>query len=284
MTSKRFSFSVLLPTSLAIDAPNLKQKTIKIGSIGHGLAVFRVKEVCIYDDDDLHVKNQAAEAGLTATLLRYMETPQYLRKLLFKRMPELLYAGLLPPLRTPHHPLEDEKNKPGYHREGVVIEANENQSLIEIGLPEKATVGRKLRVGQRLTVRLGKRLGGGRIAVTPVTRDEIDEYWGYEVTLAPSIAAALNRLRADYVIGTSRRGKNLYEAVQAIKDNSPARVAVAFGGPYQGLFEICGRQGVDAGKLFDAMINTIPSQGTATVRTEEALVATLALLNALVEG
>jgi hypothetical protein len=59
---------------------------------------------------------------------------------------------------------------------------------------------------------------------------------------------------------------------------------VAFGGPYAGLFEICGRQGVDANKLFDVIINTIPEQGTATVRTEEALIATLAVLNALNEG
>ncbi len=61
-------------------------------------------------------------------------------------------------------------------------------------------------------------------------------------------------------------------------------MAVAFGGSYAGLFEICERQDVDAGKLFDVIINTIPNQGTATVRTEEALVATLALLNALIGG
>ncbi|MDI6642536.1 MAG: RNA methyltransferase [Candidatus Hodarchaeaceae archaeon] len=277
------SISVLLPASLVNDASDLRQKTIKIGSVGRALAIFRVEQVCIYNDDDPYVKNQAVETRLITTLLKYMETPQYLRKLLFKRVPELRYAGLLPPLRTPNHPLEGEKDKPGDCREGVIIETHGDQSLLEIGLPERATINEKLRVGQRLTVRLGKRTGG-RIPATPVTRAEVPEYWGYEVLQAKTLRESLKVLKADYSIGTSRRGQNLYEATQAIKSSNPRSMAVAFGGPYAGLFEICERQGVDAQELFDVVINTIPSQGTATVRTEEALVATLALLNLLIRG
>jgi predicted SPOUT superfamily RNA methylase MTH1 len=53
-----------------------------------------------------------------------------------------------------------------------------------------------------------------------------------------------------------------------------------FGGPYGGLFEICSSQGVDISR-FDFVVNVIPNQGTATVRTEEALLATLAILNVM---
>ncbi len=275
--------SVLLPASLAIDAPDPRQKTIKVGLVGRALAIFRVGRVCIYNDDDPNVRSQAAEAKLITALLRYMEAPQYLRKLLFPRTEELRYAGLLPPLRTPHHPLETEKNRPGDCREGAVVEAGGNQSLLEIGLPEKAIINEKLIVGQRLTVRLGKK-SGDRIPVTPVTRTEVSEYWGYEVLQAKTLGEGLKVSKAEYTIGTSRRGQNLYEVVQAIKSSNTRSVAVAFGGPYAGLFEICERQGVDARKLFDVVINTIPSQGTATVRTEEALVSTLALLNVLTGG
>ncbi len=282
MTSK-LSVSVLLSSSLVADAPELRQKTVKVGSVGRALAIFGVDKVCIYNDDDPHAKNQTIEAKLITSLLRYMETPQYLRKLIFPRTCELRYAGLLPPLRTPHHPLAGEKNKLGDYREGVVIEANKNQSLLEIGLPEKAITGERFKVGQRLTVKLGKN-SGNVISVTPVARAEVPEYWGYEVLYAENLAEGLKVLKADYTVGTSRHGQNLYEAVQAIKSNKPHSVAVAFGGPYAGLFEICERQGVDADKLFDVVINTIPRQGTATVRTEEALVVTLALLNALTEG
>jgi len=271
--------SVLLPTSLAADAPDLRQKTVRVGSIGRALAVFRVERVCIYSDDDPNVRNQAAEAELITMLLRYMETPQYLRKLLLPHTEELHYAGLLPPLRTPHHPLQSEKNQPGDYREGVVVETGKNQSLLEIGLPEKAVIGERLRMGQRLTLKLGKK-SVNQILATPVTRSEISEYWGYEVLLAKSLAEGLKVLKADCYIGTSRRGQDL-SAVHAIVSGKTRNVAVAFGGPYAGLSEICERQGVDANKLFDVIINTIPKQGTATVRTEEALIATFAVLNAL---
>lgn len=271
---------VLLPASLASDASDIRYKTIKIGSVGRALAIFRVEKVCVYNDDDPYVKNQAAEVKLITTLLRYMETPQYLRKLLFGHVPELQYAGLLPPLRTPHHPLENEKNRPGDCREGVVIETRGNRSLLEIGLPEKALADGRFRNRQRMTMRLGEK-SGDRIAVKPVTRAEVPEYWGYEVLQAKTLSEGLKVLKAEYSVGTSRHGQNLYDAVQAIKSSKPRSVAVAFGGPYAGLFDICGRQGVDAGKIFDVVINTVPSQGTATVRTEEALVTTLALLNAL---
>ena len=274
--------SVLLPASLTTEEPDLRRKTLKVGLVGRALAIFRVDRVVIYFDDDPKVQDQRAEASLVEKLLKYMEAPQYLRKLLLPRMKELLYAGLLPPLRTPHHPRRDEKTKPGDHREAVVVEVRRGGSLLELGLREKGFTRRKLKVGQRLTVRLGGRLKGGLIAVEPVGREEVGEYWGYEVSTAEGLAEALSSLRADYAIGTSKYGKNIYEAVRGIKDNKPASVAIAFGGPHQGLFEICRRQGVDADKLFDVVINTIPQQGTETVRTEEALIATLALLNALV--
>lgn len=278
------SFFVLLPSSLVADAPDLRQKTLKIGSIGRALAIFRVGKICIYNDDDPHLKNQASEAGLISTLLHYMETPQYLRKLLFPRTRELSYAGLLPPLRTPHHPLADEKTAPDDYREAVVIDAGKRGSLLELGIRERGFTSEKLGVGERVTVRLGKALGEGKRAIERVTRSKVGEYWGYEILRAKTLAEALKVLTADYIIETSRYGKNLYEAVQAIRSSNPRSVAVAFGGSYAGLFEICERQGVDAGKLFDVIINTIPNQGTATVRTEEALVATLALLNALIGG
>jgi len=278
----KISISVVLPTSLVIDSSDLRQKTLKVGLVGRALAIFRVNRVCIYNDDDPRVRNQEAESKIIETILSYMETPQYLRKLLFPRTDELRYAGLLYPLRTPNHPLQREKTQPGDYREGVVVETGA-KSILEIGLPEKAVVDYRLDIGQRLIVRLGER-SGNLIRVTPVTRDEVLEYYGYDIVRAKSLSEGLKVLNSDYYIGTSRRGQNLYDAVQAIKNSNPRSVAVAFGGPYAGLFDICGRQGVDIGELFDVVVNTVPNQGTSTVRTEEALFATLSLLNALIRG
>jgi predicted SPOUT superfamily RNA methylase MTH1 len=278
------TLSVLLPTSIVSEASDLQQKTIRVGLIGRALAIFRVDNVILYDDNDPHTKDQAAESNLVATLLRYVETPQYLRKLLFSRQKDLRFAGLLPPLRTPHHPLGDEKMKLGDYREAVVIQSDKRGSILEIGLREKGVTSEMLKVGRRLTIRLGECLDKDRVAVQPFAREGIGEYWGFEVALAKSLADALKDLNADYVIGTSRYGKNLYEAVRGIESSNPMRVAVAFGGPYAGLLEMCGRLGVDAKDLFDVVINTIPHQGTATVRTEEALMVTLGLLNSLAWG
>jgi predicted SPOUT superfamily RNA methylase MTH1 len=256
---------------------------MKAGLIGRASAIFHVSKIVIYSDDDPRVSNQTADAKLLSMLLQYMETPQYLRKMLFPMRGELRYAGLLPPLRTPHHPLEDEKAKQGDHREAAVLSSSENRSILELGLPKKGVLNERLRVGERVTIKLGKFVGN-EIEVELVSRADVGEYWGYKVKLSGNLADALKEANADYVVGTSRYGQNLYEAVNVIKNSNPGSIAVVFGGPYAGLLEICKRQGVDAKELFDVVVNTIPNQGTATVRTEEALVATLALLNVLLRG
>lgn len=96
--------AVAVPASVVADTPHLREKTSKIGFIGRAAAIFRVDEIIVYADDPK--TNQNRDLDLIALLLSYMETPQYLRKRLFELKPELQYAGILPPLRTPHHPLQ----------------------------------------------------------------------------------------------------------------------------------------------------------------------------------
>lgn len=271
--------TVLLPASLAADSSDLLGKTIKVGAVGRSLAIFQVRRVWIYNDDDPHVKDQNSEAELIATFLRYLETPQYLRKLLFPRSEKLRHVGMLPPLRTPHHPLSKEKDTEGSFREGVVVESSGGRSLVEMGLKKRAEVGAALETGTRHTFKI---TGTGETPAAELAdKSEIQEYWGYEVRPAGNLKEALDSAKADFRLGTSRIGSNLYGVVENIRDSKVGSLAVAFGGPYSGLFEICERQGVDAGRTFDAVVNAIPGQGTATVRMEEALTATLALLNLL---
>jgi len=54
---------------------------------------------------------------------------------------------------------------------------------------------------------------------------------------------------------------------------------VAFGAPAAGLNEIVAKEGFSLDDIVDFVVNTIPMQGTETVRTEEALIASLAVLN-----
>lgn len=274
-------FSVILPLSLTADAQDLREKTAKIGQVGRALSIFRASRVFIFDDRDSNVDNKEKELNILLTLLKYVETPQYLRKDLFPFMKELRYAGLLPPLRTPHHPLQDERNSKGDIREAAVQEVTKGRSYLNIGLPERGVFDGVMTEKERVTVRLGEKLSDRERMVYPVNEEGIDDYWGYEVFKSEDISQILSNESGDYCIGTSRYGQNLYEAVQRIKTDSTGDVTVAFGGPYQGLFEICDKQGLDVEDLFDIVVNTIPNQGTETVRAEEALLATLAVLNIL---
>src|SRR4030067_2372170 len=95
--------AIAIPASVILDTPHLREKTAKVGLIGRAAAIFRVNEIIVYPDNPK--VNQSREMELIAALLAYMETPQYLRKRLFKLEPRLQFAGILPPLRTPHHPL-----------------------------------------------------------------------------------------------------------------------------------------------------------------------------------
>jgi predicted SPOUT superfamily RNA methylase MTH1 len=59
-------------------------------------------------------------------------------------------------------------------------------------------------------------------------------------------------------------------------------VLIAFGSPKEGLRKILKREGFKMGKIKKLIINTIPLQGTETVRMEEALYSTLAIINVIV--
>ncbi len=275
-----YSFSVHLPVSLVADSSNLRMKTLKLGQVGRYLSIFRVDNLFIYDDNADQVGNPDQEASLIVDLLRYLETPQYLRKDLFPRKEELRYVGVLPPLRTPHHPLRDERNEEGDIREAAVIESKDGSSILNIGLSEDGVLDDELEEGTRVTVRLGEKLGGNRRKVQIVRKNQISQYWGFNIEKTKNISHSLKKANPDYSIGTSRYGQNLYEAVEGIKSNEAAKnLAVTFGGPYEGIYGICEEQAVDTDVLFDEIINTIPDQGSETVRSEEALAATLAVLN-----
>jgi predicted SPOUT superfamily RNA methylase MTH1 len=87
----------------------------------------------------------------------------------------------------------------------------------------------------------------------------------------------------DLVIATSRLGEPLMNVADKIRAEwgKSKHVLVAFGAPSKGLHEIVKQEKLDLADLVDFVVNTVPNQATETVRTEEALYATLAALNLL---
>ena len=98
------------------------------------------------------------------------------------------------------------------------------------------------------------------------------------------IRDSLSRRDFDVVLGTSRLGTPLHEVLgefwRAVRDAS--ELLVVFGSPSEGLYDIASREGFELDEACDFVLNTIPGQGVATVRTEEAVLATLAILNLLI--
>ncbi len=273
--------TVAIPASFITDTPHLREKTSKIGLIGRALAIFRVNEIVVYFDDPK--VNQSWDSDLVSTLLAYMESPQYLRKRLFKLSPDLQYVGILSPLRTPHHPKKGkiEGLRVDEYREGVVLSKTKEGLLLDIGVERPAIMHEKqFALNERLTVRVTG--VGQQVEVRSADRDEIPDYWGYRVTLEKhSLARFLEGRKFDLTIGTSRFGTSLKDCAEKLAEKwkKSKSILIVFGAPARGLLEIARDEGGNLSNMVDFVLNTVPGQGTETVRTEEALLATLAILN-----
>lgn len=280
----RDHLSIAIPASLVSDVPHLREKTSKIGLVGRAAAVFRVDEIIVFPD--FPEEDQRRDIKLISKVLSYMETPQYLRKQLFKIEPELRYVGVLPPLRTPHHPLQNRIRdlKIGEHREGAVVSSSEKGSFVNIGVEKPALVSDlKLPIDRRVTVRITA-LEEEHPKAVLASRDEIEMYWGYSVTVSNlSFAKMVEDGSFDLVVVTSRYGTPFMEIRDELMKRwrRSRRILVGFGSPTHGLHEIVAREKAKLGEIAHFTVNTVPNQGTETIRTVEAIYASLAILNLL---
>ena len=320
------SLSLIIPSSLTIDARDLRSKTLKIGQIARAASVFCVDQIVIFRDPGLD------EADFIEKILLYANTPQYLRKRLFPLTDDLRYAGAIPPLRTPHHPVDatngasevsdaskarkaseasgasiegveavkggvggaETRTRIGEIRAGVVVRAHETGSWVDIGLEHTAFLDASLRKNARVDVRITSETP---LKAVPVSRDEITGYWGYSVTKTDRLSSALAGARTDdgadsdgdaptdppagkLLIATSRYGEPLdIDLLMKVGAECGTKdVSIAFGAPHKGIFEYMQDEGTPISR-FDYMVNSVPGQGTETIRVEEAIVATLAILN-----
>jgi len=284
MQKRDYALSIAIPASLVSDVPHLREKTTKISLVGRAAAIFCVNEIIVFPD--LPDTNQTRDTNLLVTILSYMETPQYLRKRLFKIKPALRYAGILPPLRTPHHPLANRTKDlaVGEYRDGAVLSSSEAGSLVDIGVERPVLIpNTKLPSNTRATVKVTKL--GKHLRATLASDDEIKAYWGYHVTVSDVPFGQFVRFRSfDLVIATSRYGIPIMKVADELTKSwkKSRNILVAFGAPTQGLYEIVAREHLKLNEVAHFAVNTIPNQGTETVRTEEALYASLAILNLIV--
>ena len=273
--------SVALPASMVADTPHQREKTAKLGSIGRSCSIFGVDEIIIYGDDP--GQNQKQDFDTCVEILRFLETPQYLRRRLFSIGPALRFVGILPPLQIPSHnvPRRVKDCALGDLREGIVASRSGDILTIDVGLDSLVKCHGTLHVGSRAPVKLTSL---SELAGELVDRTKISIYWGYQVRAQKtSLGAMLEKENYDLTIGTSRYGHQLKDMWSKLMDfvHEEGSVLIAFGSPRAGLRDILQRENKKPEDVFGVYVNTVPNQETMTVRTEEAVAFTLSMINVM---
>jgi predicted SPOUT superfamily RNA methylase MTH1 len=273
------TLKVAIPDTSLTDCSDLREKTEKAGSIARALAVFRVDFVYIYDTGLLSPEKKR-DADLLRKILQYMDTPQYLRKRSFSKSQSLKFAGLLPPLRTKSHPLETtiDELQEGIVRWGLQVWPGK----IDLGLSKLVNYPKTVSERDPTLFKVIKTKP--QIVLEMIDRDDVSDYWGFEVERITDLVKLLEDSNDSTRIGFSRKAPSYHQLENDLKSTiaNTQSVLAVFGGPGHGILDFFGKE-KNAVKLhIDFWVNTIPDQGTETVRLEEALFVSLGLLNASV--
>ncbi|AWP15503.1 putative methyltransferase C9orf114 -like isoform 2 [Scophthalmus maximus] len=259
---RAYTVSVALPGSVLDNAQSTELRTYLAGQIARACVVFCVDEIVVFDEQGEDVKSVEGEFNgvgkkghaciQLARILQYLECPQYLRKWFFPKHQDLQYAGLLNPLDSPHHMRIDEESD---YREGIVLDRPTKQgqgSLVNCGMRKDVRIDKQLQSGLRVTVQLNETQKQGAVFTESPYKE------GYDLT-----------------VGTSEKGSNMDQTTL-----TPFKhLLVVFGG-LQGLeASVDADQNLDVtdpSVLFDIYLDTCPGQGSRTIRTEEAILISMA--------
>jgi|EP00945_MAST-04E_sp_MAST-4E-sp1_P006746 methyltransferase len=307
---RKYTVSVAIPGSIVANAQSRELRTYLAGQVARTLAVFNVDEVIVFDDRSISKATSGGTAygdanTFLARVLQYLECPQYLRKKLFPIHPDLQFAGLLNPLDAPHHMRADEIRP---YREGVVVDALPNDrvgSLVHVGTRQYVQIPKRLKPGTRVTVEMGKTQdedGGkrsfngpvpkGRAVAPSKPRTSLGVYWGYSVRMASGFKEIFSQCPFeggyDCAIGTSENGASIHgdpaTSTPAFQMKANAdHTLIVFGGLAGLEASVEADESLNVPKektkeIFDFYLNSCPNQGSRTIRTEEAILITLALL------
>ncbi len=264
--------SVAIPESALSDESLKIDKTRKISILARACAIFKIDTIYIYQEG-----NKKTDPGLMIMILRYLETPQFLRRRLFPKMNDLKFAGVLQPLKIPSHvtPVNSKKIKAGDIREGIVV-SSKGEKFVDVGINQLIRYyGNNVTNGKRLTVKFKE--GYPKLSIKDIDKSEVPEYWGYSVKERANLFSILSEWKGNIII-TSRKGKPVSNEQLSKYTKSDGHTLVVFGSPEKGVHEIIGGR---MNKVQNAKsINFFPNQATETVRLEEALLGTLAIINA----
>jgi len=260
--------TIMIPSSLTIGCADERIRAYRVGQVARAASIFGVDEIVIYRDRSFD------DATFIRELLEYANCPPHLKRHLFPISKNLKFAGIIPPLQTPSHP-QRKSIRVGEFRMGLVKGEN-----VDIG------------VGRLAVIKEGAGEEGGVVTVRirsidPPEVEIVDPaslpcYWGYRVRVRKNLFKALRDKKLNgKVIFTSKTGDTVdIELLSDLKDYVELeRIVFVFGSPNRGIDEILRDDEHSMAEFGYPVINVVKQQGTATVRLEEALVATLTICN-----
>lgn len=263
--------SVAIPESALSDESLKIDKTRKISVLARACAIFKIDTIYVYQEG-----NNRTDGSLMVMILKYLETPQFLRRRLFPKMNDLKFAGVLQPLKIPSHitPVNSKKINAGDIREGIVISVK-GKRFVDVGINQLIPFFGKTSIGKRVTVQFKE--GFPKLSVKEIDKSEVKTYWGYSVKERANLFSILAEWKGNVII-TSRKGKTATKEQISKYTKSEQPTLIVFGSPEKGVHEILG------GKMKNVQnaksLNFFPNQATETIRLEEALLGTLAIINA----
>ena len=267
------NLSIAIPDSSLIDESSKIDKTRKVSNIARACAIFKVKEIFIYKDRN----NNKNDSILLVTILRYLETPQYFRKQLFPKTELLKYAGVLHPLKIPNHLTTSNPKmlKINDIRDGLIINYK-GKKFVDIGINKLIPYFGKEKPASRIILQI--KSTKPRLSIKEISREQIQNYWGYKVKERTSLFTLLSYWNGN-IIFTSKKGK-IFTCSIAEKYNKLSKpILVVFGSPERGIHEILNE---NINKVQNSnTFNFFPNQATETVRLEEAILGVLSTLNIL---
>lgn len=157
--------------------------------------------------------------------------------------------------------------------------------MAHIGLKKECELDQKLTPGVRVTVQIqseAKKNIKGKVVSPHFPREEFGLYWGYEVRFCENLSSVFTQSPFkggyDLTIGTSERGDNVDQVKEIPKFK---HLLIVFGGVkgLEAALKADSNLDIDDPQpLFDLYFNTCPNQGSRTIRTEEAILISLAAL------
>ncbi len=305
--NKKLQIFVAIPDSSLSDEKNLREKTIKIGRLARSFAIFGVNKILLYKDPTF-TNNGKSDQKIMKLILDFLNTPQYLRKLIFPLNPALTNIGLLPPIKAPQHKkkINFKDVKPGDLRIGCLYHRNSLNNLISdnnINTKRKFLLNSVknrykfyIDVGLDLPIPfVGEGIEGQKLVIKFIdnypnlkavraTEHEMErEYLGYDILNVDSLDIYIKSLEPKtFVVFTSRKGRNFNNLDSQFNEliKKFNTLLIVFGSPSKGIDKIYPNYQTQPNSMY---LNLFPNQKTETIRLEEAILGTLAIFNHILQ-